>query len=155
MSEERIISTPAEFLELQRECIAKVRYYIDLANRKLDLRMDMPKVLFALNGMTAGTANFGTYTIKFNPTLMRENPDHFIVQTAGHEVGHLVARYKFRGRDIAPHGDEWKSVMWAMSLPATRCHNYDVSNVPTQNGTRSNKPRVNNGFGHGSITEFD
>lgn len=154
MGEEREISTPAEFLELKRECIAQVKFYVDLANNKLGLHMEYPRVEFSLRGTTAGRAWYGKNLIQFSPILLLENPDTFIRQTAGHEVGHLMAHARHRGQQIDPHGREWRNVMWTMGLPATRCHNYDTSNVPTKTTTI----RRTSGalpFSNGRTTDFD
>lgn len=151
------IETPEQFVEAQRLCIAKVRYYVDLANGKLHTHLSYPDVRFALNGMTGGTANAQKNLIKLNPTLLRENGDDYIIGTVGHEVAHLVARNLWPSCD--PHGDEWKSVMYAFQLPATRCHQYDVSNVPSQmkyNVRHSSQPQNPNvkQIECGSVIEF-
>jgi predicted SprT family Zn-dependent metalloprotease len=131
------IETPAQFIELQKECIAQVKFYVELANKKLGIAIPMPKVLFSLKGRTAGRAHTGDNLIEFSPTLLRENADDFLVKTTGHEVAHLIARIQHRGKQIKSHGKEWMRVMWAFSLPATRCHSYDTSNVPTQIGKQA------------------
>jgi SprT protein len=132
------ITTPSEFLALQKECICQVRYYVDLANRKLGLNLPYPQVRFNLRGTTAGKAWCGKNLIEFSPTLLRENAEDFLLSTTGHEVGHLVAHCRHH-HSIEPHGKEWRNVMWTMGLPATRCHNYDTSNVPSQMGKGRNK----------------
>lgn len=128
----REILTPAEDTALRLEAMKRVKYYVDLANTKFNLHLTYPSVLFAIRGTNAGTANAGTNTIKFNPTLLRENPDEFIQDTVPHEVAHLVARLRHLGKAIDPHGAEWRNVMWAFGCQATRCHSFDVSNVPTR-----------------------
>lgn len=130
--EKRVIQTPLEFLELQKECIARVREYVEIARKKLGVVMGVPQVLFSIQGTTAGRAYWPSNVIKFNPTLLFENPDTFVEQTAGHEVGHLVAHWLHEDKRIDPHGIEWKRVMGTFGLPANRCHNYDTSNVPTR-----------------------
>ena len=135
------INCPADFLELQKTCIERVKFYVKLANEKLSIHMQIPKITFALRGTTAGRAHYYKNLIEFQPTLLRENPDDFITSTAGHEVGHLAAFLKFGGK-IKPHGDEWKRCMWTLGLPANRCHNYDVSSVTGNKRNNSNKPPV-------------
>ena len=152
------IDTPEAMHELRREAIKKIRYWVDVANAKMNLNLAYPQVLFALQGMTAGTANAGTNVIKLNPTLLRENPETFLEQTCGHEVGHLAARFRHRGQSIDPHGIEWQRVMWSLGLPATRCHNYDVTNVPTRATSipRQGAPRKPAGqFANGRVIELD
>jgi predicted SprT family Zn-dependent metalloprotease len=160
------IETPAQFIELQRECIKQVKFYVELAEKKIGVRIPMPRVLFSLHGRTAGRAHWPQNVIEFSPTLLRENADDFLLRTTGHEVAHLIAHTKHPSV-IKPHGKEWARVMWAFSLPATRCHNYDTSNVPTQVGRaparKINRPlevRTDSGLtirpaGVGRIVEFD
>lgn len=128
----RTIQTPLENAALQRECIERVHHYVDLAKTKLGVYLPYPRVQFDIRGTTAGTAYAGKNLIRFSPTLLRENIEDFLVNTTGHEVAHLIARAKFGAID--PHGNEWKRVMWAFGLRASRCHSYDVSNVPTMAG---------------------
>lgn len=159
----RTIDTPLEFLELKQECMARVREYVELARRKCGVEMAAPQVLFSLQGTTAGKAYWPTNIIRFNPTLLLENPDVFVEQTAGHEVAHLVAHWLHSNDRIDPHGQEWKRVMGAFQLSATRCHNYDTSNVPTKaTSVRRiavpevrNKEGVTRQYGMGKTTQFD
>lgn len=133
MSNERVIETPEQFTDLKKECIERVRFYIDKANNKLGLSLPMPRVIFSITGTTAGKAWIGRNTIEFNPILLRDNIEEFLGRTPGHEVGHHAAHAKF-GHDIKPHGYEWGKVMWALGLPAVRCHNYDTTNVARRGG---------------------
>jgi len=128
MSDKRIIETPAQFADLQKECIEQVRFYIAKANDKLSIHLPMPKIVFSIKGTTAGRAWIGRNVIEFNPILLRDNVEDFLHRTPGHEVGHLAAHARF-GDDIKAHGHEWQKVMWMLGLPATRCHNYDMTNV--------------------------
>ncbi len=139
----RVIETPEDFADLQRECIAIVKHYCDKANEKLGIKLPYPLVKFDIKGTTAGTAQYNPRNpeksiIRFSPVLLRENANHFLESTTGHEVAHLVARAKYG--HIDPHGVEWQRVMWAFSLPATRCHNYDTSNVTTRVGKTRVQP---------------
>lgn len=152
-----IVESPEQFVEVQRECIKKIHDWIDLANMTFNLKLAYPQVLFALNGMTGGTANYGTNVIKVNPTLLRENVTHYLQQTTGHEVAHLVARTM--DPCCEPHGELWKSVMQAFGLPPSRCHQYDVSNVPSQFGNRRRESKYKQpdnikDVGCGTMIEF-
>ena len=129
----REINSPAEMAELMKECVASVKFYIDKAKERCSVYLAYPRVLFSLKGTTAGKALCGRGVIEFSPTLLRENPDTFLVQTAGHEVAHLVAWQKHLGK-LKPHGVEWQAVMWNLGLPANRCHNYDTSRVESRVG---------------------
>jgi SprT protein len=110
------------------ECLAAVDYYLDLLQTKAGIYLPRPRVKFELRGTVAGRAYYSKNLIQFNPILLDENPEHFVKQTVGHEVAHLAAFVKHGGQ-IRPHGSEWSRVMWALGLPAKRCHNYDISTV--------------------------
>lgn len=132
------IETPEQFNEVKRQCVEKVKFYVDLAKRKLAVDIPYPRVKFDLNNTVGGMAvyrpiDMANAVVRLNPTLLYENVEHFLEQTVGHEVGHLVTGFQTKG-DAKPHGKEWQRVMWTFGLPATRCHNYDTQNVPSQIG---------------------
>jgi predicted SprT family Zn-dependent metalloprotease len=130
------VNGPQDILELQKECLRIVKFYVDKAKEKLSVCIPYPTVRFDLKGTTAGMAYAGKNLIRFQPLLLRENASDFLEKTTGHEVAHLVARAKFGAID--PHGKEWKRVMWAFCLPAKRCHNYDLASI--RGGSRIVKP---------------
>lgn len=129
----RTIDSPEEMQKLMKECIEVTHHYIDVCNSTFGLRLPHYKVLFSLKGTTAGKALIGRGVIQYNPTLLRENPDDFLKRTCGHEVVHHAA-YSKHGYDIDAHGSQWKAMMVRLGLPASRCHSYDTSNVPTRVG---------------------
>jgi SprT protein len=109
------------------ECIDAVKYYVDELRTKAGIYIAVPIIKFDLRGTTAGRAWGRRNVIQFNPILLDQNPEVFVRQTVGHEVAHLAAFVKHGNCD--PHGQEWRHVMWALGLPAKRCHNYDVSTI--------------------------
>ena len=144
-------------LALKIECIKQVKFYVDKANKKLHEQMPYPDVEFGLRGTTAGRAWFvnggRNNKIQFQPDFLYENAETFLEQTAGHEVGHLVAHWLNKTKRIDPHGQEWRNVMWTLGLPATRCHNYDTGVVRPASVLR----RVTNKGTHdlGKSIQFD
>lgn len=110
-------------ISLQRAAIKNVETYVKIAESKLDVYIPMPKVIFKNMGSVAGRAYINENVIALHPQYMRNHSEDFLVQTVGHEVAHIISFAQKRG--IKPHGDEWRRVMWAFSLPATRCHNYN------------------------------
>lgn len=163
--EDELEDVTANFIELKRECIRRVERSVETINRKLDIKMDMPQVLFSINGTTAGRAYWlpsGRNKITFNPSLLRTNVDEFLDRTPAHEVAHLAAYTKF-GTDIRAHGHEWGKCCWCLGIPAIRCHNYDVGEVPTRAmamRTKSLAPqRTEHGIvratAFGTVTEFE
>lgn len=92
------------------------------------LRMPAPTVDFRLRGGLAGKAHLQRHHLQFNAALLRANYEHFLHQTVGHEVAHLVA-YRLYGARTKPHGAEWKNVMREFGLTTRATHDYDVSTV--------------------------
>lgn len=113
------------------ECMEKVRFYVEELRTRAGIILPMPRITFDLRGTTAGRAFYTQNRVAFNPILLDQNPEHFVQQTVGHEVAHLAAFVKHGGH-IKPHGPEWSRIMWALRLPARRCHNYDVSTITGQ-----------------------
>lgn len=159
----RTINSPQEMQDLMRECIQVTYQFIDRVNDTFGLHLPKYQITFGLKSGVAGRAQISKKVIKFNPTLLRENPEAFLARTPGHEVVHFAAFAK-HGLGIDAHGQEWKNMMVQLGLDAKRCHSYDTSTVPTNFGTRPN-PRRNNiiqsndgvikTIGIGKVIEFD
>ena len=101
--------------------------------------LSFPRVNYNLHGRVAGKAfcifnNFNEVVeseVRFNKQLLLENQQGFIDRTVGHELAHIVA-YQLYGKEIKPHGREWKMVMRMFGQEPSRCHSFDVSNVSTR-----------------------
>lgn len=154
-------SPTQDFIKVKLEAIRRTNEAVDLINEKLGIKLKYPQVRFALKGGTAGKAWWQENLIEYNPTLLGQNVEDFLRQTVRHEVAHLGARMKFGG-GIKPHGREWASCCWFLGIPATRCHNYDISSVPSRStsiGRGSPVRRTESGIiihGNGAkITRFE
>lgn len=132
-----VIETPQDMAELIRECVRTTYQYIDRCNKEFDLHLPYYDVKFDMKGTSGGTACISKNIIRFNPTLLRRNPETFLKQTVGHEVAHFVAYHKYKDRG---HGEKWYSVMRRLGLEEKRCHSYDTSLVPNKVGKVPNKP---------------
>jgi SprT protein len=88
--------------------------------------LDSPKVKFNLKGKCAGQCCFsGTFTLRFNLKLLKENEEDYLKFTVPHEVAHMIT-YMVYGK-VRPHGKEWKNVMYALGVRhPQRCHHYDL-----------------------------
>ena len=113
---------------LRAELNARIRGYITLANMSFATRLRMPDWDARLRGALAGKAHLQRWYLQFNATLLRGNQEHFLVQTVGHEVAHLVV-WALYGVRVKPHGVEWKTVMRAFGLETRATHDYDVSSL--------------------------
>lgn len=115
-----------------------VRKYIDIANLKYNRQFTAPVIRFDLRGKSAA----GMYLVKENvirvhAVICAQNFEHYIKQTIGHEVAHLVVEqmYKDVFPNIKPHGVEWQRAMKAFGLPADRCAKYDASEIKSARRT--------------------
>jgi SprT protein len=111
----------------------KVWQVLEELNEEYGAEFDFPRIEWCMIGTMAGRAWLTQWRIQLNEQLCKENLENFINETVPHEVAHLVA-YKVFGDD--GHGDGWRSVMRALGLNPTRCHDYETKNV---NGKRSLK----------------
>jgi len=119
--------------ELQAQCIAKAEEMVQRVNSVFKTNLNVPKLTFDLRGRSAGCAYYGIDHIKINPIIMKENPDHIVNVTVGHEVAHLAANKIFKTRG---HDRTWKHVMCKIGLDPKRTHNLDVSNATVRKITR-------------------
>ncbi|MCG9695619.1 SprT family zinc-dependent metalloprotease [Shewanella sp. Isolate11] len=98
------------------------------AEQQLNRRFSRPEVNFKLRGKSAGTAHLQLNKLRFNATLLEENPQAFLDQVVAHEICHLLAHQLF-GR-VKPHGKEWQSLMVNIfGLRPDTTHNLDISSV--------------------------
>lgn len=98
--------------------------------------LPQPTIDYRLRGAPAGKAHLQRNHLQFNAALLRANREHFLHQTVGHEVAHLVA-YARHGARAKPHGAEWKNIMREFGLDTRATHDYDVTTV-----RRSRSPYV-------------
>ena len=115
---------------------------------------DAPEIRYDIKNRFGGVAISGgkdDWTIRLNLILCYENEAHFIEQTVGHEVAHLVQRVAFGStkqvenkltgkmetKKVQSHGPEWRSVMVKFGLEAARCHKYDTSSIQTKKRARA------------------
>lgn len=155
-------SNPRKLLtpELKQKVEKRVRELLDLAAAiwpdHTAKFQDAPVVRYDIKNRFGGVAITGgaeDWTIRLNLILCYENEAHFIEQTVGHEVAHLVQRVVFGStkmvedkktgkrevKKIRSHGPEWRSVMVKFGLEAARTHKYDTSSIETKKRARSKR----------------
>ena len=99
---------------------------------KLGLTPQPIRIKFDIKGNRAGTQR--GHELRFNMDIARTNYASFMQRTPTHEVAHILTGMKYPYGSA--HGREWQYVMSSVfGLEPSRCHNYDMSNVPvrTQN----------------------
>jgi SprT protein len=93
--------------------------------------INRPVVRYDLRGRTAGQAINGK-TIRLNLALLG-NPRYFeemLNNTLPHEVTHIACQQWWPKERVA-HGLKWRQMMGVIGLPATRCHQYEVTPART------------------------
>ncbi|KEQ17317.1 hypothetical protein GZ78_16020 [Endozoicomonas numazuensis] len=112
---------------MQQQVQQRVTELYCLAERHFLKRFPRPEVRLDLNGEKAGQAWMERNLLRLNLQLLKENQEHFLEHTIGHEVPHLIADRHFV-RKIRPYGREWQFIMeHVFQLPARRTHSYDTS----------------------------
>ena len=119
--------------DLARFCEERIRQLQIFTEDHWEITMRDVTLRYDLKGRTAGTANSYKDIIQINYILLKENTEHYIKQTLGHEYAHLITHRlyklnKFYNRPTT-HGRDWKNVMRHIGLKPDRCHNYDLTNV--------------------------
>lgn len=126
--------SPLAAHDLERLATERTRALLQAAAQHFRTPIPRPLIRFDLRGRAAGQVRIHetrTWEIRYNPTLLARNPEDFLAQTLPHEVAHLVA-YRLFGRQIRPHGPQWRAVMGFFGAAPERCHRYDISELPTR-----------------------
>ena len=116
-------------LAQQNAVISQTHALIELANRRLDLRLKPIKVFFDIRGSAWGyyVRKYRNRFIRYNPWLFEKYFTEGINDTVPHEVAHYVVDMRYRKR-CKPHGVEWREIMqlFGVAQPrATSRHNLD------------------------------
>ena len=149
----RKILTPA----LQKKVEARVHECLAMAKKAYPAHADkfneFPTIRYNIKNRFGGVAISGgpdDFTIRLNLILCYENEEHFIEQTVGHEVAHLVQRRVFgstkqvgdKTKKVMAHGIEWKEVMVKFGLEPAKYHTYDTSSIDMGKKKRSKRGSV-------------
>lgn len=115
-----------------KQVIAQTQYYIELANRQLELDLSMIDVCFDLKGRASGmfVVRHHRQYIRYNEIIFSEYFEDNLCNTVGHEVAHYVVHSKYGIRSVKPHGNEWKKVMALFKLKPEVTSSYNVSELP-------------------------
>ncbi|WP_346796222.1 SprT-like domain-containing protein [Halomonas sp. Bachu 37] len=95
--------------------------------REVHPQLPRPGVWFDLRGGSAGQAHLGRGGLRFNPSLLEENRDAFMVEVVPHEMAHWLVFHLQDGTRLKPHGREWQTVMRELfGLAAQVTHRFDT-----------------------------
>lgn len=119
-------------IDVHAEIESIVNETLSLLEDMYDKTVERPIIVYDLKGTTAGQAQsrtengIKTYKIRVNNDLLfGSHREHMLRQTIPHEVAHIFVYQVWPG--VSGHGNEWRSVMRSLGLPATRCHQYEVT----------------------------
>jgi SprT protein len=128
---------PSYLSEHQQQLLDITRHWIVRAEAVYQRHFPLPEIRFDLRGQTAGQYRGGKHPcIRYNMDMASNQFDAYSRRTPGHEVAHYVVDCLYPGYKIRPHGTEWKTVMQAFELEASRCHQYDLKNLPQRKQRR-------------------
>ncbi len=112
-------------------------YWLEQASQLLERSFDPPWLRFDLRGQAAGQyRSHPRPCIRYNLDLAALQFDAFLARTPGHEVAHYVIDQLFPGQGLRPHGPEWRSLMTALGLDSSRCHEFKLEGVPARRQRR-------------------
>ncbi|PMR70062.1 SprT family zinc-dependent metalloprotease [Halomonas heilongjiangensis] len=95
--------------------------------REVHSGLPRPRVWCDLRGKSAGQAHFGRGGLRFNPVLLAENREAFLVEVVPHEMAHWLVQHLDDGHLARPHGREWQTVMRRLfGLEPRTTHRFDT-----------------------------
>lgn len=113
-------------LEQKRLVQQKIHECMAIAENYFRIKLKIPSMNFKQRGRTAGTAYLQLNEVRFNRFMLNQNPVEFIATVVPHEVAHIVV-YQVYGRNVKPHGQEWRAVMEHLfNVEACRTHDFDT-----------------------------
>jgi len=116
----------------KQQVIDKTRYYINLANKQLQLQLDAIEIKFDLKGRSSGmfVVKYNQIFIRYNEIIFSEYFKDNLENTVAHEVAHYVVYVQYGARKVKPHGLEWKRVMALFEVNPEVTSRYDISALP-------------------------
>ncbi len=117
---------------------SRTQALLDTAALHFGLKAPQVEIRFDLRGRSAGQVRrhaSGVWLVRYNPVLLARHGEDFLASTIPHEVAHVIA-YRLHGHRIQPHGPEWRALMSHFGAAPARCHDFDISGLPTRTLTR-------------------
>jgi SprT protein len=116
------------YTPLEQATLARVETDYVLAELFFKRCFPRPHIQFTLRGKSAGTAHLQLNKIRFNPVLLKENPEAYLNQVVCHEISHLLC-FMLYGK-VKPHGKEWQHMMQTVfKVPADTRHQLNTQSV--------------------------
>jgi SprT protein len=134
LSNKREASMITQAIKTQVE--AKVNQCVALVEKKYGITFKKPKVSYNVRGTTGGYARYASWEVDFNPVLLSQNLQTYLIDVIPHEVAHLATKLIYpsalerrQGKKRSPHGSEWASIMIALGADPKRTHNMDTTDA--------------------------
>ena len=88
-------------------------------------------VQFDLRGHTIGMYKYSRHgkVIRYNSLIFAKYFDENCRDTIPHEVAHYIIDMQYGGKNVRPHGAQWRSLMDKLGADASRTANYDLSEL--------------------------
>ena len=104
----------------------RINECLEIIEKRYMVSVPAPKdIHYEVRGTTGGKAFYRSWTLGFNPILLRENEELFIKQTVTHEIAHLITHFIYP--HAKAHGYEWKRIMVVLGAEPSRTHSYDTT----------------------------
>ncbi len=116
----------------KQQVIEKTAYYIEQANRQLDLQLTDIFIKFDLKGRASGmfVVKQNEIYIRYNEIIFSQYFDDALINTVTHEVAHYVVHSIWGIKKVKPHGKEWQQIMALFEVKPDVTSDYDISNLP-------------------------
>lgn len=108
--------------------VEQAMFYINKAISFYPSPIQVPEIAFNMKGKMPSKTNFKAGKISFNPVLLLENWDAFMLDVIPHEVAHYVSMSVW-GEKIQAHGPEWCAVMKHFAVSPHASYDFDTVNA--------------------------
>lgn len=116
----------------KQQVLDKTRYFVERANRQLNLDLADISVRFDLKGKSSGmfVVKQDQYYIRYNEMIFSAYYEDSLINTVAHEVAHYVVFSVWGLKKVKPHGKEWKQVMAVFEVEPEVTSDYDITHIP-------------------------
>lgn len=123
-----------------QQILVRNRSYDLIRLAAADLGKNIPEIeiIFDLSGRSAGMycSRLKQRWIRYNPYIFAKYFDENFNNTIPHEVSHYLVDAVFGRKRIAPHGQEWQSMMKLLGSEPETTHKFDLEGVPVKKQRR-------------------
>lgn len=111
--------------------VERCTFYVNKAASVYPKEIPMPEIRFNMRGKMPSRSSVKMNRLSFNPILLMENWDDFVLEVIPHEVAHFVAGTVW-GEKIQTHGGEWLAVMKQFGVEPRTSYDFSTVNAETK-----------------------